>query len=175
MSAIDIYDYDLIGMIDMPSGYSIMMYRLKQDVRPGSEFDGKCCDIMVGGGSGESAAMRISVLNAQRVYSDFRSQATRNLEYFGDVVKSFWSSTDAYLFGCDYTELGWDVNKHGPMETWLTEHVLAFLIKEYGYVIPNAEELESDGSICRLPTQEELDTYKSIPQISRELRTKQVS
>lgn len=64
---------------------------------------------------------------------------------------------DAYVFGDGYHAVGWEPTN--TMEVWLTKHVLAFLVRHYPadyspYV--GGEPLEEDGSICRLPTGNEV-------------------
>ncbi len=65
--------------------------------------------------------------------------------------------TEAFIFCDGYARVGW---KPGcdQIEFWLAEHLLRFVSREYpaqyaSYVGPRI--LEQDGSICRLPTDEE--------------------
>jgi hypothetical protein len=68
------------------------------------------------------------------------------------VIQAYWSMTDAYVFGEGYRQLDWLPDK--PIEHWLTEHILSYLMK----VFPNEYlpflgpiPIAEDGSICRMP------------------------
>jgi hypothetical protein len=164
MSAIDQYKHDCIGIINFPLGdgevvglafRNIPIYKLKQDI-PSNEkdFDGKNGDILLGGGSGENSALRISIPQAFFLYT---SDDWDDFESHEEIYKAFWTPTESYVFCDGYKKLGW--NPRQVIEVWLLEHLLAFLknnyFDEYTHLIGNIE-LACDGSICRLPTNEEL-------------------
>ncbi len=74
MSAIDSYKHELLGMVKCPSPFELVygrgagekqeipLYRLLEDI-PSDEtdFQGKKGDLLLGGGSGEIDALRISM------------------------------------------------------------------------------------------------------------------
>ncbi len=162
MSAIDAYRHTCLGIVVCPSTFPIVygndahrtipIYRLDEDALAETSFQGKAGDILLGGGTGESAALRISMPEAFLFYThdDWNGWAT-----FSEVVKAYWTMTDAYVFGEGYRKLGWSPVKQ--IESWLAEHILAFLAQHYPAdyqrhlgTVPLAE----NGSICRLPTEE---------------------
>lgn len=70
MSAINQYSHSYLGDIECPSTYAfvhenetrrIAIYELLEDIHDEKDFDGKAGDIILGGGSGEAPAFRISV------------------------------------------------------------------------------------------------------------------
>lgn len=155
MSEIDIYQHKCIGIVNCPSTYPIVsgrshklvaLYRLEEDV---AEWGARKGDILLGGGSGESAALRISIPEAvlfstNEVWTEFRSM--------DEIRKAYWNMNDAFVFCEGYAKLGWLPTV--SIETWLTEHVIAFLLREYSdeygeYCGPTSPG--QDRSICRLP------------------------
>jgi hypothetical protein len=74
MASIDQYKHRLLGFINCPSDYEIVdnnptrdiaVYELLEDIpKDETDFDGKIGDIIVGGGSGEVSAFRISIPGA---------------------------------------------------------------------------------------------------------------
>lgn len=178
MSAIDCYDHTCLGVVPCPSPYEIiylrgeewrgtptpvMVYRLDQDV-PGNEtdFDGKRGDILLGGGSGEAPAMRISMPEAFwfsiGIFVDGKDEIWDGWNTYEEIMEAYWSNTDAFKFGAGYALLGWNPDTNGQIEFWLMEHVLAFLVREYPdeyaqYV--GLKALEQDGSICQRLSPEE--------------------
>lgn len=124
MSAIDTVWNELIGEI---SGISI--YRLKEDVPKNmGDFDGKKGDVLLGGGGGEAAAMRISIPEAITFYT--HDIFTNNLN-FEDVVKYFWSTCNTYNFYKTYMKIGYRPSSCPPLEYWLTEHIISYLLKNF--------------------------------------------
>jgi hypothetical protein len=80
----------------------------------------------------------------------------------GEVVRAFWTMTDAYVFGDGYHRIGWLPAK--PIEHWLAEHVLRYLVRAFpeGYSsLLGPTPLTEDGSICRQPTAEEARHWES--------------
>ena len=125
---------------------NIPLYRLDEEA---DEWNAKAGDILLGGGSGESAALRISIPEAilwltQDGWNSFGSRE--------NIYKAYWSMSDAFVFGDGYSKIGWHPAQ--SVETWLAEHIVAFILREY----PEAYNkqcgtfaLKKDGSICRLP------------------------
>jgi hypothetical protein len=119
---------------------------------------------VLGGGSGEVAALRISIPEAILFFTREDWEEQINIEEFetpGDlydhIYKAYWSMTSAFVFGDGYVRLGWKPHEHS-IEIWLVRHILEFVHQNYaetwGYLYGSGE-LEADGSICRLPTDEE--------------------
>lgn len=122
MSAIDQYKYRLIHTIECPADddfvyYSptrtIAIYELLEDV-PSDEkdFDGKTGDILVGGGSGEAMALRISI---PEVFVDD--------DEVRQVFKPFWSPTFAYKIGVGFRKIGWNPSE-SDLDAWLVDYVV---------------------------------------------------
>lgn len=133
MSAIDQYRHKHIGFIECPSNYSIVhanydtrliaIYELLQDIPiDETDFDGKIGDILLGGGSGEAAAMRISTDRAFRSLSD--DNFYDNDDGI-DIYKSFWTATEAYKFCQGFKKLGWKPREE--IEDWLLKNLLKIL------------------------------------------------
>jgi len=85
-----------------------------------------------------------------------------NFETLGDlhdsIYRAHWSMNSAFIFGEGYAKLGWDP-RNIWIEIWLVQHVLAFVLRHYENLWGiewGSEELEADGSICRLPTEDEV-------------------
>lgn len=179
MSEIDVYKHECIGIVVCPSSYEIVyasntapgaptfvpLYRIDEDTTEGDSFQAKRGDLLLGGGRGESPAFRISIPEAihfftQDDYFDAHpefvalfptNQAIRDWHF-----RAYWTLTQAFVFGEGYAKLGWTPDQ--PIEVWLTEHILAFVLREYPGVygpFRGSEPLEHDGSICRPPTPEE--------------------
>ncbi|OIN57375.1 hypothetical protein [Arsenicibacter rosenii] len=122
MAAIDQYKHRLIHTIECPADddfvygsptRTIAIYELLEDI-PSSEkdFDGKTGDILVGGGSGEAMALRISIPEVF-VDGDERRQ----------VFKPFWSSAFAYKVGVGFRKIGWKPGE-SDLEAWLVNYVV---------------------------------------------------
>ena len=176
MSAIDQYGYICLAIVHCPLSYQvhgtypqIPVYRLEENI-PSDEqdFQGKKGDILLGGGSGENAAMRIAVPEA---FLFWTHDDWCDYESTDDIVKAFWTPTQAYVFGERYARLGW-MPKETYVEWWLAHHILSFLIKNYPEIYQQyvgSVPLEADGSICRLPTKEELSCLHPPPYVVRRL------
>ena len=70
------------------------IYRLDEDALAETSFQGKAGDILLGGGSGESAALRITIPEAFRFYTHDDWDGS---ETFSEVVKAYWTMTEAYV------------------------------------------------------------------------------
>ena len=164
MSRIDGYEHHLLGMVACPSTFPIVyandsqrtvpVYRLDEDAPDETDFQGKRGDILVGGGSGESPAFRIAVPESFYFYTH---DSWGEFDTYDKIHRAFWTMTEAFVFCEGYQKLGWTPTK--GIEQWLTEHVLSFLLQYYSkdYVhLTGAETLEEDGSVCRLPTDQEM-------------------
>jgi hypothetical protein len=164
MSEIDQYNYRCLGIVSCPSDYApfepwgreIPLYRFDSERTDRRDsFQAKRGDVLLGGGGGECSALRISIPEAffgftEAEWSDWQTQ--------DELVKAFWPPTQAFIFGDGFRRLGWYPAEQ-PIEIWLCEHIMAFLVKEYGHVysaLVGPLPIEQDGSICRPPTDEEL-------------------
>lgn len=163
MSEIDAYRHECIGLVVCPSTYEIVygnnshrnipLYRIDEDTTDGDSFQAKRGDLLLGGGRGESAALRVSIPEAIYLFTD--DDYTNGRLHEGHY-QAYWTLTEAFVFCEGYARLGWTPDI--PIETWLTEHILAFVLREYPAVygpFRGAAPLARDGSICRLPTPEE--------------------
>src|SRR6478672_4987756 len=175
-SEIKSYKHECLGMVKCPSHYwrppssdepnpdvenvAIPLYVLQQDAQDAITFQAKKGDLLLGGGGGENAALRISMPEALVFFTREDWEEFFLAEHFLTVPElhemlyhAYWSPTEAFRFGDGYARLGWDPNDIW-VEVWLVEHVLAFLEKEYPdrwIEERGAVPLEEDGSICRLP------------------------
>ena len=80
MSVIDAYQHVCIGIVQCPATYTIVfgntthrnipIYRIDEDVPHGAAWQAKAGDILLGGGSGESAALRIAIPEAIWFFTD---------------------------------------------------------------------------------------------------------
>ena len=163
MSRVDGYRHSILGMVNCPSTFPIMygnlwerdipIYRLEEDALNETDFQGKAGDLLIGGGSGESAAFRIAIPEAFYFYTrdDWGMYDTND-----EIHRAFWTVTEAFIFGEGYYKLGWIPPSN--IEPWLTQHVLQFLLQhypsDYAHFV-GSEPLEEDGSLCRLRNGEE--------------------
>lgn len=163
MSEIDQYKHKCIGIGSCPSTYEIVngnnthrnipLYRLDENA---SEWDAKQGDLLLGGGSGESKALRVSIPEAilwltQDDWDEFDS--------LDNICKAYWSMTNAYIFCDGYIKIGWQPQQ--PIEIWLVEHIVSFIVKEYPEIYSKycgSLNLEKDGTIFRLPRQDSIET-----------------
>jgi hypothetical protein len=164
MASIDQYAHACIGVVQCPSTYPIVyrnnshrnipLYRLDQDVASNSSFEGKKGDILLGGGSGASAALRITIPEA--IYWLTDDTWEQNMA-FDAILHAYWNPTQAFIFGDGYVKLGWNPTLV-QIEVWLAEHIAAFLYRSYPEQYQphfGSSSLVYEGEICRLPTDEE--------------------
>lgn len=166
MSEIDSYRHECMGMVSCPSSYLpnstwrhpervIPLYRLGEDAVDADSFKAQEGDLLLGGGSGECPTLRISVPGAFYLFGyEDGNEPTRDRE----VCHAHWTMNDAFIFGDGYVRSGWQPLKQ-PLEYWLAEHLLAFVIQEYPEIYgqwKKSSKAGLDGSICRRPTPEEL-------------------
>ncbi|MEA2574203.1 MAG: hypothetical protein QOH93_1501 [Chloroflexia bacterium] len=166
MSEIDSYKHECIGMVSCPASYGlgtvyfreerpqweIPLYRIDDDAPDATSFDAKRGDFLIGGGGGESPALRISIPEA----INFLTNEAWDGDSGDEICKAYWTMNQAFVFCEGYEKLGWTPVRN--IEAWLTEHVVAFVIREYANVygmVAGPNPIEADGSICRLPTAEE--------------------
>jgi hypothetical protein len=143
------------------------LYRLDENIPTDEkDFQGKKGDILLGGGSGQSAALRVTVPEA---FYFWTHADWDDYETLDEIIKPYWTPTQAYIFGVGYSKLGW-TPEDDLLEWWLGQHILNFLASNY----PNdyrqyvgSEAFEEDGAICRLPTKEELTRFHPPPYIIR--------
>jgi hypothetical protein len=78
--------------------------------------------------------------------------------YDPDVVHAYWDATAAFKFGDGYAKLGWNPDEM-PIEAWLQDQILAFVVREYGEtyasMVGRSPIIAPHSSILRLPTSEE--------------------
>lgn len=133
MSAIDQYKHREIGCIECPSTFDIVynnptrkvaIYELLQDVPPyESDFDGKTGDLIVGGGSGEVPAFRISIPQALFF---FTKDDWDDFDSYSDIFKAFWTPTASYKLCEGYSKIGWTTDT--SIEYWLAQNISLLLI-----------------------------------------------
>jgi hypothetical protein len=137
MSAIDAYKHKHLGFIECPSTYDfvdysetrkIAIYKLFDNIPDNEEcFDGKIGDILVGGGSGEAPALRISNPIAFQFFTANEDAFTSfKYDHLSDVLKAFWTPTKSFILGEGFLKLGWTPDT--SLEMWLTENVCKLLI-----------------------------------------------
>jgi hypothetical protein len=156
MSEIDAYKHRCIGIVVCPSTYEIVggndkhrnipLYRLEESA---PEWNAKAGDLLLGGGSGESQALRISIPEA--VAWATREDDGNPLPPDG-VCRAYWSMTRAFVFGEGYAKIGWHPRQ--PIEGWLAEHIVSFILRAYPGTYGAGRgpgPLKKDGSICREP------------------------
>jgi hypothetical protein len=163
MSEIDSYKHECIGMVHCPTPYAgmywnppheyIPLYTLGEDAWDAGSWQAKRGDLLLGGGSGEAPALRISIPAA---FYFFTIEDWDAYDSFHEIYQAYWPMTAAYVFGVGYAKLGW--TPQDPLETWVTEHILAFILQAYpdkwrSYCGPRRPG--KDGTICRVPTLEE--------------------
>ncbi len=133
MSAIDQYKHRHLGFIECPSTFDfvynsqtrkIAIYELLENIPiDEKDFDGKVGDIILGGGSGEAPAFRISI--PETVYY-FTKDDLDHFETHTDLFKAFWTPTEAYNYCEGFSKKGWTPNS--PIELWLAENICLLLI-----------------------------------------------
>lgn len=106
MASIDQYKHRLLGFIECPSSFEfiylnatreIPVYHLLENI-PTSEidFDGKLGDILLGGGTGEAPAMRISIQKFLRL---FLLNEEVDFDHWDELYKTFWTPTESFIYG----------------------------------------------------------------------------
>jgi hypothetical protein len=136
MSAIDQYKHNHLGFIECPSSFDIVdhnptkkiaVYELLEDITvEEKDFDGKAGDILLGGGSGEAATLRISMPETMLFF--FRDN-WNDFEDHENLYKSFWTCTESYIFGDGYSKLGWTPDS--AIEFWLAENLCKILVDKF--------------------------------------------
>ena len=135
MASIDQYKHRLLGFINCPSDYEIVdnnptrdiaVYELLEDIpKDETDLDGKIGDILVGGGSGEVPAFRISIPGA---LDFFVFERDVDFDDHEDVFKAFWTPTESFKLCDGFRKTGWDARR--PIEFWLAENICLILINE---------------------------------------------
>jgi hypothetical protein len=156
MSEIDSYKHTCIGIVVCPSTYEIVggndehrnipLYRLEESA---PEWNAKDGDLLLGGGSGESQVLRISIPEA---FVGATREDAEPFRFSEDAFKAYWSMTGAFVFGEGYVKIGWHPRQ--PIENWLAEHIVSFVLREYPETYGRFRGpglLRKDGSICRRP------------------------
>lgn len=168
MSEIDQYKSQCLGIVSCPSAYEpfkrwrreIPLYRFDS---PSTErldsFQAKQGDVPMGGGNGECSALRLSI---PEVFLALTHNDRDEWKTMDDLVCAYWSITEAFIFGDGFRRLGWHPAEY-RLEHWLGGHILCFLAREYNEMygtLVGSVPIEHDGSICRLPTEEELRLFR---------------
>jgi len=141
MSSIDIYKHKLLDFFECPSDFelvfgnstkSIAIYELEEDI-PEEElaFDGKAGDLLVGGGSGEAEALRIS----RKAIEFFKDEDFVEFDSINEILKPFWSPAFAFKIGNGLKKPGWSPNEN--LEFWLAEKVINQLLDKGKITLPN--------------------------------------
>ena len=135
MSSIDKYKHKHLGFIECPSKFNfvhnnatrkIAIYELLENIPLEEEdFDGKAGDLIVGGGSGEAAAFRISIPEA--ILFSFHDWYDFN--NYEELFRAFWNPTTSYIFGEGFSKIGWDPSFE--LEMWLANNICAILIDKF--------------------------------------------
>lgn len=156
MSVIDGFRHSLIGIVTCPSDEEIVpfnpshrdipLYRLEEDADAEPDFVGKKGDVLLGGGGGESAALRVSIPEAFERYTHHANLPVAS------VRKGYWTCDDAYVFGNGYVKLGWKPGRGTRLEDWLAGHIVVFLSRAYPEyrALLGPHEVGLDGGICRV-------------------------
>lgn len=166
MSAIDVYKHEVLGIVECPSTYEIVahnnshrtipLYRLGENAMNDDSFQGKKGDLLLGGGSGESSALRVSIPETIYFYTHDDWNQFEDIE---ELYKAYWTCNNAYVFCEGYKKLGWQPNIR--IESWLVDQIIDFVLENYLSDYENfndgsiLEHLKYRNKICRLPTDEE--------------------
>ena len=133
-----------------PTG--IILYQLLEDI-PNDErdFDGKKGDILVGGGSGEAPALRISYPLAFKFFAldDGSPENEAEFEYYSELFKAFWTPREAYIIGEGFYKIGWSPEER-DLDMWLAENICFLLIQEMQEFNKFNTELRENTSCLRL-------------------------
>lgn len=133
MSAIDQYKHRHLGFIECPSTFDfvynsqtrkIAIYELMENIPiDEKDFDGKVGDIILGGGSGEAPAFRISI---PETLDFFTKDYWDDFDTHEDLFKAFWTPTQSYKLCDGFSKIGWTTNSQ--IEFWLAENIGLLLI-----------------------------------------------
>jgi hypothetical protein len=136
MASIDHYKHKLLGFIECPSTSDfvylnptreIPVYQLLEDIpKDEIDFDGKHGDILLGGGSGEAPALRISIEKCLRL---FMLDETVDFDHWDELFKAFWTPTESFIFGEGFSKVGWTTDKQ--LEAWLAENICKIVSHEF--------------------------------------------
>ncbi|WP_316830005.1 hypothetical protein [Pedobacter aquatilis] len=136
MSAIDKYNHRHLGFIECPSTFNfiynndtrkVAIYELQEDMTADElDFDGKIGDIILGGGSGEAPAFRISIPEAIKF---FREDEWNDFEDYTDLYKAFWTPTQSYNYCEGFSKTGW--TPESTIEFWLAKNICSLLIDNF--------------------------------------------
>lgn len=134
MSAINQYKHEFLDLFHCPSDHELIylnprnqiaIYRLLENIpEDEKDFDGKAGDLLVGGGSGEAQALRIS----EKGIRFFRDESFPDFDSLEELVKSFWTPTFSYKMGNGLSKLGWKPEEE--IEFWLAERIIEQLQKK---------------------------------------------
>lgn len=143
MSAIDQYNHELLGFIECNSEYDIVyesnsikhisLYRLLEDIPvEENDFDGKIGDILLGGGSGEAPALRLTMPDCINFLFDEDWEESESID---DLIKVFWTPTEAFKLCAGFLKYGWHPERN--IEYWLAENICSILIDQFGLKTAN--------------------------------------
>jgi hypothetical protein len=153
MASVDQYKHRLLGFIKCPSDYDIVdgnstrdiaVYELLENVpEEENDFDGKTGDILVGGGSGEAPAFRVTIPGAL----DFLLNDTDiTFDNYDQLFKAFWTPTESYRLCDGFKKLGWDTKQ--SIEFWLAENICVTLVNN---VDSFKRSTKKQGLVSQLP------------------------
>ena len=134
MSAIDQYKHKHIGFIECPSSVDfvynsptrkIAIYELLENVpNYETDIDGKIGDIILGGGSGEAPAFRISIPEAILALN---LKEQNEFEQEQHLFKSFWTPKQSEILCEGFAKIGWSpINK---IENWIAENTCLLIVE----------------------------------------------
>jgi hypothetical protein len=133
MSSIDQYKHSHLGFFDCPSAddfvynnstRKIAIYELLENIPlDEKDFDGNVGDIILGGGSGEAPAFRISIPKSILFWlnDDFD-----DFDNYDELFKPFWTAPEAHIFCEGFSKLGWTTETR--IEFWLAENICLLLV-----------------------------------------------
>jgi hypothetical protein len=101
------------------------VYELLQDVADEKSLSGRAGDIIIGGGSGETNALRFAI---PEIFHHFTNGPDCVGEGREPPIISHWSENEAFIFCQGFENLGWDVERQ-DLKIWLAEHLMAFLVR----------------------------------------------
>lgn len=137
MSRIDDYKHQLLGFIECPSSHDfvygndtrkIAIYELLEDIGlDEKDFDGTLGDILLGGGSGEAPAFRVTMPSSIKFFFD---DDWNNFNNYDDLFKHFWTANESFILCGGFSKIGWSADLDNPIEFWLAKQICALLVHQ---------------------------------------------
>lgn len=139
MSSINTYKHQHIGFFKCPSTFDfinnnptrqIAIYKLLENIPTDeTDFDGKAGDIILGGGSGEAPAFRISM--PETLYF-LAKEGWDDFEMYDDLFKAFWKPTQTYILCEGFSKIGWTPDL--SVEYWLAKNICRLVANKTHFV-----------------------------------------